>query len=749
MKYYYSFFMLLFCSVAFTQTVTIPDTNFKSALLSYSPTIDTNGDGQIQITEAQGVTQLDLREKSIQSLTGVEFFNNLTLLNCSKNQLTSLDVSQNTALTYLSCSENQIAGSLDLSNNPGLTSIYCSKNQLTSIDVTSCIVLDRFDCDQNQLSSLDLSQNVALSGIHCQNNQLTALDVSQNINMGYLYCSTNPLGELDLSNNTLLQQLYCWSNQLTKLDLSHNPAIFQVDCSFNQLKHLYIKNGGILSTDDYFHFNGNPGIEFICIDEAELPLITARLNEYGYTNSCAVNSYCTFVPGGDLYQITGTAVLDSNSDGCDASDNLAGLLNFHATNGTVSGHFYSDVNGVINSAVSAGSHTITPVFENPSYYTVSPTSFTVSFPNASTPYQQDFCITPNGVYNDLEVVVLPLVPARPGFEATYKLIYRNKGTATLSGTLDFSYDQDRVTFNNASVVPTTQTLGNLQWNFNDLQPFEVRGVLCSFMVNAPTHATFPVNANDILPYTATVNPVNSDELPNDNVFSLKQVVVNAYDPNDKTCLQGNAIEESQVGKYLHYLIRFENTGSANAVNIVVKDVIDTTKYDISSLQPLDASHGYTTRIKNNVVEFIFENINLPFDDANNDGYVAFKIKSKSGLVVGDKIENKAEIYFDFNFPIITEKESTEVVSLLSVSDYVMDNSIGVYPNPVKEELNISANSAVKQVAVFDVQGRQLQQISYTNQEMSCMINLVDLTKGVYFVKVTSAKGILVSKINKR
>ena len=749
MKYYYSFLMLLFCSVVFAQTVSIPDTNFKNALLSYSPSIDTNGDGEIQLTEAQAVTQLDLREKSIQSLTGIESFINLTLLNCSKNQLTSLDVSQNTTLSYLSCSENQITGSLDLSNNPGLTSIYCSKNQLTSLDVTSCTVLDRLDCDQNQLSSLDLSQNVALGGIHCQNNQLSSLDVSQNINLRYLYCAANPLGTLDLSSNTLLQQLFCWSNQLTELDLSNNPAMFQLDCSFNQLKHLYIKNGAILNSNDYFHFNDNPGIEFICIDEAELPVIEAKLNEYGYTNTCVVNTYCTFVPGGDLYRITGTAILDGDLNGCDASDSLGRLLKFHASNGTVSGYFFTDNNGVYDNAVAAGNHTITPVFENPSYYTVSPSSFMASFPSASSPYQQDICISPNGQFKDLEVAILPLVPARPGFEATYRIVYRNKGTTTLSGSVDFSYDKDRLAYNSASAVPAAQSVGSLLWDFSELQPLETRSVLCSFAVNTPTHPTFPVNADDILPFSATVNPLGGDETPSDNVFNLKQVVINSYDPNDKTCLQGKTIEESQVGDYLHYLIRFENTGSANAVNIVVKDNIDATMYDISSLIPLDASHGYTTRIKNNVVEFIFENINLPFDDANNDGYVAFKIKSKSGLVIGDVLENKAEIYFDFNFPIITEKESTEVVNLLSVSDYEIDRSIGVHPNPVNDVLNVSASSAVKQVAVCDVQGRQLQQILYTNHEVSRVLNLAYLAKGVYFIKVISAKGVLVSKINKR
>ncbi len=56
---------------------------------------------------------------------------------------------------------------------------------------------------------------------------------------------------------------------------------------------------------------------------------------------------------------------------------------------------------------------------------------------------------------------------------------------------------------------------------------------------------------------------------------------------------------------------------------------------------------------NNKVEFIFENINLPFDDANNDGFVAFKIKTKSSLVLGDTFSNSANIYFDYNFPIVT------------------------------------------------------------------------------------------------
>lgn len=82
-----------------------------------------------------------------------------------------------------------------------------------------------------------------------------------------------------------------------------------------------------------------------------------------------------------------------------------------------------------------------------------------------------------------------------------------------------------------------------------------------------------------------------------------------------------------VGKYVHYMIRFENTGTFYAENIVVTDEIDLTKYlDITSLIPLHSSHDFVTKINANKVEFIFQGINLTFDDENNDGYIVFKIK---------------------------------------------------------------------------------------------------------------------------
>lgn len=92
-----------------------------------------------------------------------------------------------------------------------------------------------------------------------------------------------------------------------------------------------------------------------------------------------------------------------------------------------------------------------------------------------------------------------------------------------------------------------------------------------------------MNEGSVLVYNATINSSATDETPLDNTFSYTQTVVNSFDPNDKTCLEGTRISTYLIGQYAHYMIRLENNGTANAQNIVVKDMMDLSKFDISSL----------------------------------------------------------------------------------------------------------------------------------------------------------------------
>jgi len=173
------------------------------------------------------------------NLTSLDVSNNteLTFLNCSTNQLSTLDISKNTALTELSCDNNELTA-LDLSKNILLTKLYCNINQLTALDVSQSSTLSYLDCSFNQLTMLDVSNNTTLIQLRCNNNQLTELSLSKSINLMMLRCEENKLTALDISNNTTLTELDCSLNQLTLLDVSKNIALTNINCANNSMAAL-------------------------------------------------------------------------------------------------------------------------------------------------------------------------------------------------------------------------------------------------------------------------------------------------------------------------------------------------------------------------------------------------------------------------------------------------------------------------------------------------------------------------------
>ena len=123
----------------------------------------------------------------------------------------------------------------------------------------------------NQLTSLDVSQNSALTYLNCYDNQLTSLDVSQNTALQTLYCYFNQLTSLDVSQNTALIYLYCYSNQLTSLDVSNNTALTDLSCKNNQLTSLDVRNGNNINIDHSsypgFKTENNPNLTCIDVDD--------------------------------------------------------------------------------------------------------------------------------------------------------------------------------------------------------------------------------------------------------------------------------------------------------------------------------------------------------------------------------------------------------------------------------------------------------------------------------------------------
>ncbi|MDI9258529.1 DUF7619 domain-containing protein [Flavobacterium sedimenticola] len=858
------FFLFLISGWVNAQIINIPDANFKAALLNASPsnstalgpsgyvTVDTNSDGEIQVSEALAVTGLQFQSSGITDFTGVENFTNITFFGSYSNPATNFNLSGLAALQNINISGvNNPNTVLSFSNLPSLThfSFYYSNitsltltnltsltnvniwgnSQLSTLNLIGLTALDRLAANDCVISNLSITNSPVVKEINLSGSNLTSIAIANfpllrilnlasnnltdtsgftNINnieeinlqgnqianlvlptslpsLKYLYVGSNGfpsitltgypnlrglavnnnnITSLDFSNNPLLQQLILGGNPIascdfsplvnlmsfagyttlmSEMDFSHSPLLNSIMYSDNpNLTHVNLKSGMVntinYSNSSYYNL---PNLTYICVDEGD----TFTYSLITPAPTVPVTSYCDFVPGGNYNTISGTLTFDADNNGCDANDAFHPYMKVRIDDGTTQGSSFTSLTGNYVFYTQAGDFDITPDIENASWFTLTPSAATINFPNNNNnTATQNFCITANGVHPDLEIVIAPVFPARPGFDAVYKIVYRNKGNQILSQQygVSFSFDDNLMDFVAASTVPSTVGTGTLAWDFTNLQPFESRSILVTLNINAPTDAN-PVAIDDVLTFTGVINPVANDEMVSDNTFQLNQTVVGSYDPNDVTCIEGDVVSPSEIGEYLHYMIRFENTGTFQAENIVVRTEIDPAEFDINTLQLLSASHEVDARVNGNTVEFVFETINL---DTGGHGNVLLKIKSTNSLQQGDMVHKQANIYFDYNFPVATNNAET-VFQALNTPGFETDNGVSVYPNPTSGIVNVTATTNIKTVQLFDVQGRLLQTNLVNNTHT--LIDISTQSHGVYFVKVISDKGIKVEKLVKQ
>jgi uncharacterized protein (TIGR02145 family) len=229
-------FALIICfgtCFVYAQNVYIQDINFKNYLINQND-INTNGDKEIQLNEANSFRgAIDCSKLSIIDLQGIESFKYLTVLNCSQNNLKSLNLSKNTSLIELTCAANQLK-SLDLSNNLSIEVIACGFNFIESLNISKNLNLQYLYCHRNLLNVLDVSKNIKLMDLTCWGNQLTELNISNNIALTDLSCGSNRITSLDLTKNIKLTSLGCEENKITELDVSKNPLLEFLFCDLNQ-----------------------------------------------------------------------------------------------------------------------------------------------------------------------------------------------------------------------------------------------------------------------------------------------------------------------------------------------------------------------------------------------------------------------------------------------------------------------------------------------------------------------------------
>jgi Leucine-rich repeat (LRR) protein len=745
--------------------------------------LDVTGCTSLQSLNCSNGTLQTLNLGNLTQLTTVSAYNNqistlinigpnVTTLALHDNQFTDFTLSNHAALTVLDLLDNPLINInvtncpllsgfsvqpintdievLNISNCPMIVTLGVDSNNFQTINVQGCTGLT-FLAVNGELSSTSNVPTLNLSGLsnlqtlHARNLNLTSIDLTACNALTNAYLDENNLTGIDLSSCPNLTSLDLYRNQLQTIDLSQQTAINQLNLGDNApLETIFAKNG-VAETFNLTPFNSS--LTFICQDAEAVVQTQDEVDDLPFVE-VVCNSYCSFTPGGDYNLIGGTIRFDADNDGCDTDDAIRPNVRIDITNGTDTGATFTNASGQYSFYTGIGDFNLSPSIENASAFTISPATASVPFGNDdNNSTVQNFCITANGVVNDVEIVIAPIVPARPGFDAWYSITIKNKGNQTLSGSYYFEYNEDLMDFVIATQPTFEQTNGLLVWNYDSLLPFESRSVYVSLNINSPVE-TPAVNLGDVLTFNSNITPNETDVTPQDNEFVFQQTVVGSYDPNDIICIEGDIAPPSEIGEYLHYVVNFENTGTAAAENIVVRLAIDPEKYNIDTLQLLNTSHACRATITDNVIEFIFQGINLGTDSTppvGGHGNVLFKIRSNNNLNQGDSVTSAAKIYFDYNAPIDTNDAET-VFQLLSNPEHGFDQSVTFYPNPAQTTLHIDSSFNIETVALYDVQGRILENNFVRANGMA--LDISGKPKGIYFVKVTTAKGIKVEKIIK-
>lgn len=333
-------------------------------------------------------------------------------------------------------------------------------------------------------------------------------------------------------------------------------------------------------------------------------------------------------------------------------------------------------------------------------------------------------------------------PTRCGFEVPFQFYLENTGCQPLNGEAYFVLDP-LTTFLDSEIMPDDIRGDTLVWSVSDLLAgdlfkvevqMEIAGVdfigetlqICSFFAGAGGQIS------DLACYASVINC--------------------AYDPNDKIVSPNRTAIYSDnltlFSEEMLFTIRFENTGTDTAFNVVITDRI-AEEFDLSSLRPIDSSHPVEVvcDAERRMVEFSFHDILLPdntTDPSGSQGYVSYRIRTVEGLEEGTVVSNEASIFFDFNPPIITNKTRNVMVSMfppdVGVNEVAPTAVFDLFPNPTTGNctLRLWTGDTQGNAVIFDELGREVlrQQVD----GLSTLLETNTLQSGVYFVTIHSDTG---------
>jgi uncharacterized repeat protein (TIGR01451 family) len=424
----------------------------------------------------------------------------------------------------------------------------------------------------------------------------------------------------------------------------------QTACNTGQLEASLVGNFQNVA----FSYNwgaGSPNMQTINVSQNGTKTVTIRDN-YGCFWTASYN--VEFDHTGLCAYLQGTVRNDLSTNCALSPDDLpleGWIVEANGTAGTFFGTTDSDGHYWI--PVSPGTYTLSVLLPNDNGFAACGNDFAATVGSIGDNFTQDFLLyqIPDCPYMTIDIANNML---RRCFNNTFAVRYCNEGSAVATDASIVVALDPFLSFVSAG-LPSTDLGNNLyQFNLGNLQP----GQCGDFLINA--YLTCNVPLGQVHCASATVYPqiLCTGYGPNDFTDETCRPNIGSYDPNVKIADPPGIGSEHFIvaGTELTYNIRFQNTGTDTAFNVVVRDTL-ADKFDLSTLQPGAGSHHYTMDFYGpRVLKFEFDNIKLPpmgTNELGSIGFFQFKVKLKDDLPALDRIENQASVYFDYNEPVAT------------------------------------------------------------------------------------------------
>ncbi|MCS7073779.1 MAG: PKD domain-containing protein [Bacteroidia bacterium] len=381
--------------------------------------------------------------------------------------------------------------------------------------------------------------------------------------------------------------------------------------------------------------------------------------------------------------------------------------------------------------------TLTPVAN---YNLVVPAtgSYIINMSSAQVVSNQNFGLSPIPNQNDLSIDISIAGPARRGFSNnSICLTWQNQGTTNQNATVTFSL-QAGLIYHSATPAPTTVSGNQLTWNLGSISPMQQGNICITYEV------PLSFSIGNAVTFNASITPVSGDVNPANNTDQVSITVTASWDPNDKI---SNAVGMDNQGNIplgtqtMYYTIRFQNLGTDTAFRVMILDTLDATKFNLATFRMISASHsGLRTELRNNIVQWTFDQIYLPHAAINptgSMGFVQFAIDLNPGLPVGTQITNDASIYFDFNEPVITNTIVNTILMTVNREETLQSGKVLVYPNPMNETGIIEVfnpNQTEMTFILRDLTGKEVLQTIFLGDKHTFSRN--GLSSGMYFYELS-------------